>query len=233
MYICTYIFLNLGMVEAGGRSLTGTPTWAVATVITVMVTLGFFFQASLQQFGKVYSVCVCVLLCMYNFVIFNFNLHLFCEYQWLDKTKRKALVAALDKIKDGNEQNWFTNNVLFVIMALQKGFCFLSYLVVIEPELMLFGLLSLLMGHWIIYVAKICVKSSAFSRRFYPCALESELSTSINHVFVTSPNFMNYSTSRRLLNDDMDDYCPQVMNFYVSSQFFTCALQVVTQFPAY
>lgn len=42
------------MVEAEeGRSLTGTPTWAVGTVITVMVALGFFFQASLEQLGKV------------------------------------------------------------------------------------------------------------------------------------------------------------------------------------
>jgi mlo protein len=36
-----------------GRSLSETPTWAVATVITVMVTFGFFFHGSLKRYGKV------------------------------------------------------------------------------------------------------------------------------------------------------------------------------------
>lgn len=36
-----------------GRSLSETPNWAVATVITVMVVLGFFFQGSLKRCGKV------------------------------------------------------------------------------------------------------------------------------------------------------------------------------------
>lgn len=44
-----------------GRSLAETPTWAVATVITVMVSFGFFFQGSLKWSGKVkndhFSVC--------------------------------------------------------------------------------------------------------------------------------------------------------------------------------
>nr|XP_023904936.1 MLO-like protein 4 isoform X2 [Quercus suber] len=77
-----------------GRSLAETPTWAVATVITVMVSFGFFFHGSLKWSGK-----------------------------WLAKSKRKPLLAALERIKE---------------------------------ELMLFGLLSLLMGHWIAFVAKIC-----------------------------------------------------------------------------
>jgi mlo protein len=36
-----------------GRSLSETPTWAVATVITVMVSFGFFFHGSLKRCGKV------------------------------------------------------------------------------------------------------------------------------------------------------------------------------------
>jgi len=36
-----------------GRSLAETPTWAFATVVSVMVAFGFFFRASLKQFGKV------------------------------------------------------------------------------------------------------------------------------------------------------------------------------------
>ncbi|KAJ0040658.1 hypothetical protein Pint_28463 [Pistacia integerrima] len=61
-----------------GRSLAETPTWAVATVVTFMVTLGFFFQTILKQFGK-----------------------------WLDKTKRKSLLAALAKIKDALSSKFY------------------------------------------------------------------------------------------------------------------------------
>ncbi|KAF4373825.1 hypothetical protein F8388_007731 [Cannabis sativa] len=92
------------------RSLAETPSWAFASVVAVLVSFGFFFQISLNRFGN-----------------------------WLDRTKRKSLFAALEKIKE---------------------------------ELMLFGLLSLLMGHWIVIVAKICVKTSVLSSRFYPCGLE-------------------------------------------------------------
>ncbi|XXG75007.1 hypothetical protein AAC387_Pa07g3600 [Persea americana] len=94
-----------------GRSLAETPTWSVATVITAMVAVGFLIQRYINNCRK-----------------------------WLVKTKRKALLAALEKIKE---------------------------------EMMLFGLLSLSLGHWTIWVARICVKSSVFSARFYPCAEEA------------------------------------------------------------
>ncbi|PON89352.1 Mlo-related protein [Trema orientale] len=126
-----------------GRSLAETPTWAFATVITVMVFLGFFFHVSLKQFGK-----------------------------WLDRTRRKSLLAALDKIKE---------------------------------ELMLFGLLSLLMGHWIVIVAKICVKSSVLSSRFFPCGLE-EL-TSVDDALVSKSEYLNKSVFRK--HSTVHDYCSE------------------------
>ncbi|CAH9081692.1 unnamed protein product [Cuscuta epithymum] len=54
-----------------GRSLEGTPTWSVATVTTVMVFLCFFVERSIFRFGR-----------------------------WLEKTRRKALYASLEKIKE-------------------------------------------------------------------------------------------------------------------------------------
>ncbi|XP_048128564.1 MLO-like protein 4 isoform X2 [Rhodamnia argentea] len=48
---------------------------------------------------------------------------------------------------------------------------------------MLFGLLSLLMGHWIMYVAKICIKSSTSSSRFYPCVREDVIKALESVVF--------------------------------------------------
>eukprot|EP01018_Ginkgo_biloba_P012035 Gb_22105 [translate_table: standard] len=91
-----------------GRSLAETPTWSVATVTTVMVAICFVVERSIHHFGK-----------------------------WLAKTKRKPLLAALDKIKE---------------------------------ELMLLGLISLLLGQWARWISDICVKSSVFSSRFYPCS---------------------------------------------------------------
>ncbi|KAL0375952.1 UNVERIFIED_CONTAM: MLO-like protein 4 [Sesamum calycinum] len=54
-----------------GRSLEVTPTWSVATVTTVMVFVCLFAERSIYKFGK-----------------------------WLKKTKRKALFASLEKIKE-------------------------------------------------------------------------------------------------------------------------------------
>ncbi|XP_022864243.1 MLO-like protein 4 [Olea europaea var. sylvestris] len=54
-----------------GRSLEETPTWSVATVTTVMVFVCLSVERSIYRFGK-----------------------------WLKKTKRKALYASLEKIKE-------------------------------------------------------------------------------------------------------------------------------------
>ncbi|XP_038876598.1 MLO-like protein 4 isoform X2 [Benincasa hispida] len=135
-----------------GRSLAVTPTWAFATVVTLMVSLGFFFQGTLKRTKK-----------------------------WLDRTKRKSLLAALEKIKE---------------------------------ELMLFGLLSLLMGHWIVFVARICVKSSVLSSRFYPCALEVDLKR-VRHISIASEN-LNISVPREHNNPGIREYCPEGRESFAS-----------------
>ncbi|KAK9165147.1 hypothetical protein Scep_000338 [Stephania cephalantha] len=121
------------MGEEEGKSLYETPTWAVATVITGMVSVGFLVHGSLKRFAK-----------------------------WLIDTRRKALLAALEKIKE---------------------------------ELMLFGLLSLLMGHWTIWVSKICIKSSVLSSRFYPCTVEgyNKLLVPLEETLIASFDESNYS----------------------------------------
>ncbi|KAK2984505.1 hypothetical protein RJ640_016891 [Escallonia rubra] len=165
------------MEEREGRSLSETPTWAVATVVTVMVASGFFINGSLKHFGK-----------------------------WLDRTKRKSLLAALDKIK---EELCYHILIKFDVLA-----CF------VKAELMLFGLLSLLMGHWIIFVAKICIKSSALSTRFYPCTLESEMDEpmSLSHISVSNPYYLNYSVSKEQANHVQNDYCPKGRDSFASHE---------------
>lgn len=74
---------------------------------------------------------------------------------------------------------------------------------------MLFGLLSLLMGHWIVVVAKICVKSTVLSSRFFPCASE-ELS-SVNDVLVSSSESLNKSHDSHFRKHfTARDYCSVV-----------------------
>lgn len=138
-----------------GKSLVETPTWAVASVVSVMVLVGFLINASLRHTEK-----------------------------WLYRTKRKALIAALDKIKE---------------------------------ELMLFAVLSLLMGHWIIYAAKICVKSSAISSRFYPCSVEKS-SIEPLHQRISYLNHSNYSVSRQLLSHNYNQICPEGSSSFASKE---------------
>ncbi|XP_020401102.1 MLO-like protein 4 [Zea mays] len=59
------------MAAEQGRSLAETPTWSVATVTTLMVAVCFLVERSLSPFAK-----------------------------WLRKTKRKAMLAALEKIRE-------------------------------------------------------------------------------------------------------------------------------------
>lgn len=43
----------MGEGKGEGRSLEQTPTWTVATVITVMVLIVLIFHSSMKHFGKV------------------------------------------------------------------------------------------------------------------------------------------------------------------------------------
>ncbi|KAI3502830.1 hypothetical protein L1887_31173 [Cichorium endivia] len=138
-----------------GKSLIETPTWAVASVVSVMVLVGFFMNASLRHIEK-----------------------------WLYRTKRKALFAALEKIKE---------------------------------ELMLFAILSLLMGHWIVYVSKICVKSSAISSRFYPCSIDKSFVVDVDDQ-LSFHYYSNSSVSRQLLSHKHSEMCPEGSSSFASQE---------------
>nr|GMC94863.1 MLO-like protein 4 [Ipomoea batatas] len=145
------------MEEREGRSLSETPTWAFATVITALVCVGFLIHGGLKKCGK-----------------------------WLDRTKRKPLLAALEKIKE---------------------------------ELMVFGLLSLLMGHWITFVAKICIKSSALTSRFYPCSgWDIKEASILNHTVFMRFTHFNVSVSRELMENAQNEFCPPGHESFASKE---------------
>ncbi|KAK6922589.1 Mlo-related protein [Dillenia turbinata] len=144
------------ILKMEGRSLAETPSWAVATVVSVMVAFGSFFHGSLKRFGK-----------------------------WLAETKRKSLHAAFEKVKE---------------------------------ELMLFGLLSLLLGHWTYFVAKICVKSSLFSNRFYPCLPEdfAKETMSISRVLVSKSEYLNSTNFSEHKHTRSEYFCPKGQESFAS-----------------
>lgn len=130
--------------------------------------------------------------------------------QWLDRTKRKPLLAALEKIKEGIMEGV---NVCFIVLFSLAGY--LAYMVLfqfwVESELMVFGLLSLLMGHWITFVAKICIKSSALTSRFYPCSgWDIKEASILNHTVFMRFTHFNVSVSRELMENAQNEFCPPV-----------------------
>lgn len=90
-------------------------------------------------------------------------------------------------------------------MKIRLKFCYLF-----QAELMLFGLLSLLMGHWIVFVAKICVKSSVLSSRFFPCAMEKSFEIAKHSVWLNS-EYSNKTILREQVNHGRHSYCPKVV----------------------
>lgn len=60
-----------------GRSLAETPTWSVATVITVMVAVCFIVERSIYRFGK---VCLCSLLLLIFLAAQKFACNIFSSY---------------------------------------------------------------------------------------------------------------------------------------------------------
>lgn len=73
---------------------------------------------------------------------------------------------------------------------------------------MLFGLLSLLMGHWTIFVAKICVKSSVVNSRFVPCPIE-RYSGRVEHIFWSISEYSNKTVLKEQVNNGVHNYCPE------------------------
>lgn len=103
---------------------------------------------------------------------------------------------------------------MVLMVSLNFELCFYELFPLCESELMVFGLLSLLMGHWIAFVAKICVKPSALmSSRFYPCSPNkyAEQQALERHAVVFRSDHFNSSISRFLVEDLNHNFCPEVV----------------------
>lgn len=92
-----------------GRSLEETPTWSVATVITVMVFVCLFVERSIYRFGRVRELSILDLLHQHLSFLTKLTACLHMHLQWLKKTRRKALFASVEKIKEGDQ---FHSNIV-------------------------------------------------------------------------------------------------------------------------
>ncbi|KAK3028227.1 hypothetical protein RJ639_037561 [Escallonia herrerae] len=91
---------------------------------------------------------------------------------WLKKTRRKALFASLEKIKEGH---CLSRADALPVMPEKLLCCDLVISHEIDiygTELMLLGLISLLLGQWARVISQICVDSSLFSTKFFICSEE-------------------------------------------------------------
>ncbi|KAF3574559.1 hypothetical protein F2Q69_00063553 [Brassica cretica] len=69
-----------------GRSLAETPTYSVASVVTVLVFVCFLVERAIYRFGKVLNV--------------RRSVYVPTLGKWLKKTRRKALFTSLEKMKE-------------------------------------------------------------------------------------------------------------------------------------
>ncbi|KAK3016331.1 hypothetical protein RJ639_007311 [Escallonia herrerae] len=143
-----------GLIRVG-RSLSETPTWSVATVTTVMVFVCLLVQRSIYRFGKA-----------------NLVADFLDSLVWLKKTRRKALFASLEKIKEGHCLSRADALPVMPEKLLYRDLVISHEIDIYGTELMLLGLISLLLGQWARVISQICVDSSLFSTKFFICSEE-------------------------------------------------------------
>lgn len=181
------------------RSLADTPTWSVATIITVLVAICFLVQRSIYRFGKVWG-CTCIWAFDHCFRLGCLDCDLLVtNFQWLRMTRRKALLASLEKIKEGV---YFVSSVgssfqrRSQLLSIRSKFREIDWFLFGFEELMLLGLISLMLGQWAHWISDICVDSSLFSSRFYPCT-EDEVDAPTNRNRYVVHNLSQIATHQK------------------------------------
>jgi len=135
--------------------------------------------------------------------------------QWLKKTRRKALFASLEKLKEGSDTEYYFTFPLCLMFLSYCWRChiqrrlehFIVYLgneteldLKLLPifsfviELMLLGLISLLLAQSARWISEICVTSSLFSSRFYICS-EQDVDINENIMLESSSSSIPDETS--------------------------------------
>lgn len=108
--------------ESNERSLALSPTWSVAIVLSVFVLVSLIVERSIHRLSTVSSTTVLHFKSLPQDLEPSLLTFFVIVSQWLRKTKRKPLFAALEKMKQGSlliHQKWnlyvfgFLNKFLF------------------------------------------------------------------------------------------------------------------------
>ncbi|RVW69053.1 MLO-like protein 1 [Vitis vinifera] len=166
------------MAVAGETTLEYTPTWVVAAVCTVIVSISLGAERILHYAGK-----------------------------YLKKKDQKPLYEALLKIKEGQSLFLFLSADAFCLFMGVLGayfwfsvLCSTVVVVVVYAELMLLGFISLLLTVFQDTIAKICIPKR-YSDDWLPCKKKKEDSSSSEESTSHFQTFYHFTSggARRLL----------------------------------
>ena len=161
----------------------------------------------------------------FTFALYN-NLHwfrgfflptiCFLNIQWLRKTNRKPLLAAVEKMKEG------TWSVFEQKSEACNSFLNLDFF---SAELMLLGFISLLLTATSSIIANICISSKFYNSAFAPCtrsAVDEDNENNASHERKLLTAFGFPHLSRRVLNTLNENTCKQAHDssyVFLSSRF--------------
>lgn len=145
--------------------------------------------------------------------------------QWLRKTNRKPLLAAVEKMKEG------TWSVFEQKSEACNSFLNLDFF---TAELMLLGFISLLLTATSSIIANICISSKFYNSAFAPCtrsAVDEDNENNASHERKLLTAFGFPHLSRRVLNTLNENTCKQAHDssyVFLSSRFPNLILKSCT-----
>ncbi|KAG6387329.1 hypothetical protein SASPL_152516 [Salvia splendens] len=191
------------------RSLALTPTWSVASVLTMFVFVSLLVERSIHQLGLVscilfnVEVLACFLLYLCYAMLFGFVDGDNGVY-WLKKTDRKPLLAAVEKMKEAFllVVPYCCNIGSFPLLASRSDTA--------ATELMLLGFISLLLTASSSIISNICIPSKFYDSAFAPCTKkEVDEETKDLQERGLLMTFFGHCSHRRMLMDLNKNTCSE------------------------
>ncbi|RVW97345.1 MLO-like protein 3 [Vitis vinifera] len=209
------------------RSLQETPSWALATVCFIFISLSIFIEHLIHLLAN-----------------------------WLRRHKKTALLEAVEKLKSGRNDFYLLAWVLFLkknknevdsAMKTRLGLSSFFFCLLSGAVLMLLGFMSLILAVTQKFISKICIPNNA-AYTMLPCRKIIKIKTTkaLGHMQIWTHTFQNWLSSessvfqeRRLAaqSSESSDYCsskdmtslisPEGMNQLSIFIFVLAVMQIV------
>ncbi|KAA8523878.1 hypothetical protein F0562_010301 [Nyssa sinensis] len=174
------------------RSLALTPTWSVASVLTIFVAVSLLVERSIHRLSN-----------------------------WLRKTNRKPLLEALEKMKEGIWHNFYLQPLqkCELFLGYFSSFSSRSSVGFLSSELMLLGFISLLLTATSSIISNICIPSKFYDSAFAPCTrseIDGETQNNASQERKLLTAFSHPHPFRRVLNSLNENTCKEGHEPFVS-----------------